>query len=347
MRRGAHRWGRHSVLYSVDPWSLIVASLDDQCTAADLPSAQAFVRQAREFFDAGDRASTFEAKPLLYYYSFLNLGKAFAIARKRPNMVGRVDHGLFATGTLTGMATAGVQIFPPGGSKVNAYAELHHALTGAPPSPITVPVSDLMAQTVVGHRMWADAANRRERFMAIDRLSLMTNSADKTVWAILDVATSRIAEQGRTHKSVIGSGALNGHFKLVKRPASGDAPPFVRLEQQDVVGYTDRTADVVMKVIQEVRPHLWRTITSSRPFRRYYLYLAPSTEIRLPQLLSVYALFFYLGSLTRYQPVTLDGLLRGSYGPYLRELVAVQPNQWLYALASEFRQQEVTRGAVI
>jgi hypothetical protein len=344
MTRGSRRWGRHSVLYSVDPWSLITAALPGQCPPNERESAEAFVRQAREFFDAAERATTFEARPLLYYYCFLNLGKAFSIARKRPNLVGTVRHGL--TATLQGLGSATVQTFATGTS-VNAYAELHHALTTTPLIPGTVPVSELISQTVVGHRMWADAANRYERFMAIDRLALMTNAQAKTIWAVMEIAKNRLREQRRTHENVIELGGLGGEFKLVKPPPKRGTTSFIRLEEQNVVTYNDRTADVVMKVVQQVRPMLWRTITSSRPFRRYYLYLAPTNEHRLPQLLSVYATFYYLGSLTRYQPVALAELLRGAYGPYIRELVSVQPNQWVYEMANEFRQQEVTRGAVI
>ena len=67
-------------------------------------AAVSFVRQAREYFTAADRSNTIETRPLLYYYSFLNLyyysflnlGKAVAIARGQPGLVGKVQHGVAA-----------------------------------------------------------------------------------------------------------------------------------------------------------------------------------------------------------------------------------------------------------
>ena len=96
-----------------------------------------------------------------------------------------------------------------------------------------------------------------------------------------------------------------------------------------------------------LRPVLWQTVTSAPPYRRYYLYLSPPGERRLPQWMSLYLTLFWLGSLTRYQPVELLEILDGAYGPFFREFLATQPQQLLYMLASEFKHQDVSRAAVV
>jgi hypothetical protein len=118
-------------------------------------------------------------------------------------------------------------------------------------------------------------------------------------------------------------------------------------EQVTAVTYPARAADKVMEVIARTRSHLWQTVTSAPPYRRYYLYLSQPTESRLPQIVSAYMLLFWLGSLTRYRPVELLAALNGPLGGYFREFLATQPQQLLYMLASEFRQQEVSRAGVV
>ena len=92
---------------------------------------------------------------------------------------------------------------------------------------------------------------------------------------------------------------------------------------------------------------LWRSITIMPPFRKYYVYVADPQDTLLPQLCSIYLIFFYLGSITRYRPNQFDQLIAGPYGAFMREFIENQPNQWLYMLASEFAKQEVTRAAVV
>lgn len=63
--------------------------------------------------------------------------------------------------------------------------------------------------------------------------------------------------------------------------------------------------------------------------------------------MSIYAVMFWLGSLTRYQPVELLALFDGGYGPFFSEFLTTQPSQLLYLLASEFKNQDVARAAVV
>ena len=83
------------MVYTSDPWAVINSALAETNVAQpELHAAQSFVEQAKEYHRAADAARSTEAQPLLYYYGFLNLGKALAIARGRNDLVGRVEHGL-------------------------------------------------------------------------------------------------------------------------------------------------------------------------------------------------------------------------------------------------------------
>lgn len=81
------------MLYAAELWAVVSGGIAVQVPAGDdREAALSFVRQAREYFVAAERASTIETRPLLYYYSFLNLGKALSIARGRRGLVGKVGH---------------------------------------------------------------------------------------------------------------------------------------------------------------------------------------------------------------------------------------------------------------
>lgn len=93
-----------------------------------------------------------------------------------------------------------------------------------------------------------------------------------------------------------------------------------------------RAADEIKDVVEAVRPFLRRSATSMPPYRHYYVHLSPPArrQERLPQLLSLYMLFFYFGSVTRYRPHVFDEILSSNYGPFVREFIASQPDQLLY-----------------
>jgi hypothetical protein len=66
-----------------------------------------------------------------------------------------------------------------------------------------------------------------------------------------------------------------------------------------------------------------------------------------PQLLSIYAIAYYIGSITRYRPHQYDDLEISAYGPRILDFVTGQPIQFLYMMASEFIRQDVTKPAIL
>ena len=62
------------------------------------------------------------------------------------------------------------------------------------------------------------------------------------------------------------------------------------------------------------------------PYRHYYVHLSPAPgDARVPQLLSLYMLFYYFGSVTRYRPYVYEEILTGPFGPFVNEFMASQP----------------------
>ena len=78
-------------------------------------------------------------------------------------------------------------------------------------------------------------------------------------------------------------------------------------------------------------------------------YCCPPQErgARLPQLLSVYLLMFFLGSVTRYSPRYFEDLLDSKYGPLFATFISESSLQFLYLMASEILAREVSKPVII
>lgn len=338
MRRSTSRWGLNAMIYASDPWATIHDALGS-AQLADYESADSFLRQAKEFFRAADASGTPESRPLLYYYSFMNLTKALALVRGRPNIVGKAIHGVSDDQTAGhAVTTAKLNVQTPGSSSVSVLNELHVAVTGQPVFPAQVKVSELLLHSVIAHRLWAYAGDRKERFISVERVRIMHDPSTRTIWSTITVRPEVLAHRGWTVSKVRTLSGLSSDFRPVDDPAGNRI-----FEQISPITYTGRPSDVVMDVVGVARPHLWQTVTSAPPYRRYYLLLTQPNEQRLHQIVSAYLILFWLGSLTRYRPTELLAALSGPWGGFFREFLATQPQQLLYLLASEFRQQEVSR----
>lgn len=354
MTRTNRRWGVHSMLYAADPWAVISGSVSQSIrTQAERRASTSFVRQAREYFGAAERANSVETRPLLYYYSFLNLAKAIAMGRGRPGMVGKVSHGIAhvgGTGHLpsTAKLQIGASAAVSGGTK-SAIDELHRALEGGPVATGQYSVGEIIPQSVVGHRMWREGLTpvRLERFVPIDGVDFMHDATSSQLWLRMYVHRASLRSRGRRLNEMLNQSGLSVAYKGVVHPDPVSDSRFHTLEQRVPTPYSGRAADVVMATVNQARPLLWQTITATPPYRRFYLYLSPPAEKRMPQWLSIYSTLFWLGSLTRYQPVELFDVLDGRLGPFFREFLETQPKQLLYILASDAKQQDVTRAAIV
>ena len=346
MKKGSRRWALHSQIYASDPWAVIDGVLARlRMDPTYVQAARSFAQQSREYVTAGNSARAYESRPLLYYYGFLNLAKTLLLARGQTEMLGWVYHGLsYDTASAIAPTDSEVAVIDSAG-KVNVFPRLVALLQpGYRAAPLTV--KSLMAQSVVGHRLWLQAATAGEKFVGVRRVLLMENEDSKELWARIQIDSEAIDRRGLWPKRVVDA-SLGGDWRAVTDttdPTSGR--PLRQFEMVNSVTYGHRTADSLMEVVAAARPVLWRTFTQARPYRRYYVYLERVATTPVPQVASIYALMFFLGSLARYRPDQFLGLLDGSYGPFVREFLGTQPAQFVYELASELGQQEVSQAAV-
>jgi hypothetical protein len=345
--RGIRRYGLSDYLFAKSPWAVVQGAIEARTPRSRQVEALAFLQQARSFFDAADDR-TVAATPLILYYSFLNLAKALILAAGHTNSLDRAMHGLMddpggagqeITGASVAVKTSGTDpsIFPLYAQALGVPSPAHNA---------TYPVTELMAQVVVGHRLWREVG-KKERFVTVDDLRFYHDppTGSGNVWVRFYVRRGDLSRFGIAQKRLLSEGDLAGTFDWVK----SDDDDVLCLEQLTSIGYNHRAADVIKDVVGAVRQYLWRSATSMPPYRHYYFHLSPPArrQERLPQLLSLYMLFFYFGSVTRYRPHVFDEILKSDYGPFVREFIASQPDQLLYLLATEICEREVAKPALI
>lgn len=338
------RLGRHPMLYASDPWTLMHDAAIRNAGQSVVADAQAFLRQAEEFDRAATEARAPEARPLLHYYSFLNVAKAYVLARGSRSVVGKVMHGLEAIPPSSHTIESGyVRTIPSTLQTINAFDEFYSTLRGSRVRNQKIDVNQLMAQSLFGHRLWIQAApGNDERFIQVEVDLREDRKETRTAWVNLNLPDSSRTGRGLSVERILTEGDLSIRWEAVHGTVDIGGVPTRVFQQKRPIAYGHRPLDVVPDLVKLVKPRLWRSIDTAAPFRRYYLYLSPKDEIRLPQLASIYALMFYLGSVSRYQPSVFLAALAGRYGAFLSEFLASQPKQFLFGMACEFARQEVS-----
>ncbi len=116
-----------------------------------------------------------------------------------------------------------------------------------------------------------------------------------------------------------------------------------------IVCATTKYGNHLQQLFDILRPVLWATVATVPPYRRHYVYLRPTTEAPyvLPQLLSIYALAYYFGSITRYRPHHYPSITDSAFGPRVQDFITGQPQQFLYLLASEFAKREIAKPSIL
>jgi hypothetical protein len=346
VRQKGKSYALQTELLTKNPWEVIEnsinAALDRRSRAADV--CLAFLFQSLDFYRAyeGSRVSS---RPLLLYYSFLNLVKALVVCRQPGADLAGAAHGL--TENRTRYTRAVITAKADRGRGREIYDMFAQKLGEAP---LTAECNfdlskTLLSQIVIGHRLWAQAANQRERFVRVQAFKYLQSAADQSVWLSFDVTKSDLDNIGVTPGRFLRNARLMD-FRQVK-PAENDDDRLVHFEQTQPRAYSTHPGEALGQLSHVMCKHVWCVIRTVPPYRRYYLWGGDSSIDLLNPLLSVYLVLFYLGSVTRYRPYYFEELQVSPFGNFFDEIVQTQGQQLLYHLAAEFSQRDVSWPAVL
>ena len=330
-------------LFVNDPWELIAEAIARVVIPGKTRDiAQSFRRQAEDYFRAATIGRELAVKPVLLYYAFLNLSKAYGIAKGDVSLAGPAHHGIYGESKPKTIPKSLIKF---GGRGTLVFQQLLKLLDGNP-SVVTspLPLGHLLPQILPGHRLWCYATNRAERFLTVERIDLLHLAPTKEVWLNLYLNANDL-ERLRISEERILSRADLGDFQL----ATASTKEWVCFQQRKPHTYAAVPAEALAAIIRRLKNKIWETVKTASPYRKPYLYCNPPAEHgkRLPQMLSIYLLMFFLGSVTRYSPGDFEDLLESRYGPFFDTFISESPMQFLYLMASDILGREVSKPAII
>ncbi|MDC8754686.1 YaaC family protein [Erythrobacter sp. sf7] len=350
--QGSRREAMQSIVFSSDPWNIISHEINKISHDKQRDQALAFLAQARDFFNASSESDISAAKPLLLYYSFLNLAKCY-ISKKTGRVLGRVHHGLSENLPTTQGAIHGeVRVYVDPQPRDKVFQLFAEALN----SPINnnngsnnflIRSEDFLSQILIGHRVFCNGEGLKEKFVSIEDIKYVHDPITKEIWLRVRYFADDFKRLSYplTSLSKSLSGGVDWRNVNCDRQQSGRR--LIEAETMNVWGYTQRPSQAIGEISKAVRGLVWRSVISIPPYRKYYVYRPTQAQFLMNQLLSIYLATFYLGSITRYKPEEFDKILKSDIGPFVMEFFANQPAQFLYLMASEFAEQEVARAAII
>lgn len=344
--RKTKRWRLQRRLYVRDPWAILNEAVYQSkgLPAKDRDEALSYIDQAEEYFTAGMQGGHLAVKPVLLYYSMLNLAKCLIKIRKPTADMARARHGLVVKhkgdwavlGDKISVKTSSVY--------VNIFADLIQELEGVSTKFEDISVHDLLPQILPGHRLWTYASQKNEKFLAVD-VECHVNPDKQKAWLRLKLDRGEFQHILSSVQKLISDAHLPGNWRQV---SDGGSEKTIVLEQERTTRYQHRPIDCVQDLFQQLRPSLWYTVTSERPHRRYYLFVDSHLgKKRLPQWAAVYILFYYLSDLTRYRPHLFDRFVAIKYGPEIENALDECPRQFLYLMASELLRRDVAPAGIV
>jgi hypothetical protein len=326
-----------------DPWELMAEAIARAVPPGKTRDiAQSFRLQAEDYFRAATTGRELAVRPVLLYYAFLNLSKAYGIAKGNALLASKAGHGISCESkpkTIPGSlikfpAAKGTLVFPQLLRLLDGHASLLST---------DLRLGHLLPQILPGHRLWCYATGRKERFLTVERFEILHAPAAKHVWLNLHLNRGDIERLNILPKRTIVQA------DLAEFDCSEGTPGAVCFQQRSPDTYLTYPAEALALIIKRTRNKIWETVKTASPYRKPYIYCCPPAEerARLPQMLSIYLLMFFLGSVTRYSPGDFDELLDSKYGPFFDTFVSESPMQFLYLMASDLLAREVSKPAII
>jgi len=313
---------------TADPWAFL-----RQVTVGALPKnreviALSYIDQAFDFYEAAKNPHV-GSKPLLYYYSFLNLLKATLLIRKVPIPV-KTMHGITDPGVnfRKRLRVEGqrVQIPIAASDRSQLFPEFLKMLGADTDKIRNIRVVDLLAQIPSIHRTFTQATKNNPLIIPIKDIGVFRNR--NQVWARI-IFDKRDEDVKGTLQSVKSRRSFRRC--LSQKVSENDQEDWFETKPEQ--GRQRGIDNALQKVAKQLRDLGASSILTSSGYRFYFVDIDPSK--RLPPLAATYAAFFYLGSVTRYKPDVFDKILAGGYAWIVKELIATQPTQFLYILCSE------------
>lgn len=295
--------------------------------------ASHYVKQAEQFFKGGSE-SAFDTKPLMYYYSYLNLTKAFLMCRR--NMLFGDEnqrHGLSNTTfpqRFRGLHQVKATSHGISSTRVNFFNELvrecgFRTISGE------ISLHDMLFQLPSLHDTYSKACNStRDIYDVFLEFKWDRKSKDRWIYGQLYFFGLSDSEKKKLRQWCNN----NNYFKRIQ--AEKTRYPADLYLESIAVSKCKGWPWIKLKesLVNKVREVL--CTTQSRGGLSYMIRINPKFT---SQLAADFAVMFILGSLARYQPENYEKLLKYWI---IHEYLCIQPMQFAYLMGSGIIRNEIT-----
>jgi hypothetical protein len=312
-------------LVTSDPWACLMAHIHqtDICKARE-NLAIAFLEQAQDFHRAAKAAPRLGSKPLLHYYSFLNLAKVLLTLRTSLDLK-RCVHGLYESqSNIRSVLTINSQsvTIPELRGRIQVYREfINECGFPVPNYSSSTKVGDLLEQIVGIHRITNYTLKRPTKYFPISSIRFEYDKYEKMVWLALTIDRADLSDKDahdiRKHTSSFREveSPNRTHRRYESKPIKYEYSP--------------------IKVLRTLVLNTWKDIWSElRPGGYKFWISSINKKNRRAQLASGYQAMFYFGSVARYRPDDFYKLAEGKHGWMVQEFINTQPYQFIYFLGS-------------
>ncbi|MBU0516232.1 MAG: YaaC family protein [Proteobacteria bacterium] len=312
---------------ATDPWQCMnsfVASAK-KIEKNILVRTRSYIQQSQEFFTAATQTSI-NTRPLMLYYSYLNLAKAFLIFRRK-KLPKRYLHGV-TLGSLpirfTGLNSLRLKMNPP---RNTTYRPVFGDLIDecgfvVPPGNNQFSISQLAYQLAGIHDIYVATKQKSKKMFPVE-LSFMVDKKDKTAW--IHGAIDIVGCSGNQKKTIRDYLKKWSSIKRVQGEGEGESKYF--FETQNAVKYGTSSIEILReKIVSVVRKKLFSEQTH-KGFK-YYLFCE---DHNTAQVAANYGIMFILGHVVRYAPELIEKLEKEWI---IHEYLATQPFQLVYLLGS-------------
>lgn len=269
-----------------------------------------YVQQASEFYAAAATAKPNTA-PLIYYYSFLNLAKALC-ELKRPNFHRQGEcykHGISwrpDPKRLVNPARETVALSTRGVWHVLWEAVMDRQCPARNPTKIFI--SHLFSFCPEVSVEYSAVAGGPLRLLDVEKPEIMVDDSSNQVWLRFSVKRSEL-----TGFRVSGSSFLN----LIKTNRSG----YTEVKSENPALRDFESSNTVLPIKGDawlpLRGDVLHLNMFAHPGRdqklQYFIPLQAHLPLPMPQLMVSYTILFWLGSLVRYDPHSVDALMNSQY----------------------------------
>jgi hypothetical protein len=317
-----------SLLLSANPWSYLSAWFSQKIKATNAPKRQRyekgkyFAEQAESFFEASEHTKL-PTKGTLVYYSMLNLVKALLSVRGVDLEVKVEHHGISVP--MDTSNELNISAYPKG--SISIFHEFCKALGYPTPHKQSIDIGDIYSQIPEIHEIaftLGHLKNRKRSFLPVNIEFYVNDKKDK---AFVEIRYEKKNEV-RVPCDKFFKGKMQNYFKLISENENGCI--VYRSKRRKSVT-SSNWPRIYKNICNELKPLRFSSLLTRNGYR-YYANLLPGP---LPQLPSVFALMFFIGSIARYKPSLTKELMQGDLYPILAESIESSPKQFLYQITSE------------